>query len=47
MWGISRLLGAVAWWILVVVGWYHSQFLEPVVTWWLDTVLGVSASVSD
>ena len=42
MWGFQRLGGAVLWYILVVVRWYHSQFLEPVVTWWLDTVLGVS-----
>lgn len=37
---LQRLFGAVVWYVLVVVNWWHGTFLEPAVTWWLDTVLG-------
>ncbi|GAB4815151.1 hypothetical protein N2152v2_002197 [Parachlorella kessleri] len=39
MWGLERLAGAAAWWVIVVVRWYHSTFIQPPVDWWLDTVL--------
>ena len=43
MWGFQRVVGATLWYVLVVLRWWHSQFVEPVVTWWLETVLGVGA----
>ena len=40
MLGFQRSAGAAVWAVLLVCRWLHAQFIEPVVSFFLDTVLG-------